>query len=642
MNRTLIICRKYRDIGLLRRFLAKSDVIVASDDPRVQHAARQLDNVVAVSYVEEIASFYSVAPDVKRTVGAIDDWLAGFAVDQKEISTEVLRWGCTVEGGITSQRVQDTLLLINSYSVLLDRIRPSAVAVISPVSVLWEDRVLELVAARRGIPFRQLAPAPLTRLAQTAALRCRPWALTAYRLIHLLRQGGGRLSPQTGQMPGVNGGIVFVLCSNAGNHWENVRPVLHELLRQGAACLNLRWLANERMSARHAPRGPDRGDQSVASHQLESWVGLADILVAFRLSRQLRKKILRSSGTATAWQSLAHQGVPLASLLNESLHHFLSADLPARIVFFRALRKAIGGTMPAAVKPWGAPEGFEYRVISQLWPASHRPLILQYWLGVGMAWPYADPRQHLDLFLAKDAGEAAHVARDYQRTPAQIELVGQIRLAGHREFAETTSPATSRRILGLPVRPQALYVGFDPNCALRGYQSAREQAEITQALLAASAKSPDLVVVVKPHPAYPIDHLSPLFSASNKRHVVVLPHDAPLNHFLNAVDLVVSKYSVLLLEAALMRKVALAVIFDGDPRFRVFGELSLMISDSAALTNRLCQLADDQTERATWMAVRLRQQEEYLTRDYFSPTIDVPAARAAAAIITHADRHHSY
>ena len=595
-----------------------------------------------MSYLEEIASFYSVAAEVKRTVGTIDDWLAGFAADQSELSAEVLRWGCTVEGGITSQRVQDILLLINSYSALLDRIRPSAIAVISPVSSLWEDRVLELVAARRGIPFRQRAPAPRRRLAQTAMARCRPWALTFYRLIHLLRQGGGRLSPQTSPVPGADGGIVFVLCSDAGNHWENVRPVLHELLRQGAACLTLRWLANERMSARHAPRGPDRGDQSVASHQLESWVGLADILVAFRLSRQLRKKILRSSGTATAWQSLAHQGVPLASLLHESLHHFLAADLPARIVFFRALRKAIGGTMPAAVKPWGAPEGFEYRVISQLWPASHRPLILQYWLGVGMAWPYADPRQHLDLFLAKDAGEAAHVARDYQRTPAQIELVGQIRLAGHREFADTTPPATSRRNLGLPDRPQAFYVGFDPNCALRGYQSAREQAEITQALLAATAKSPDLVVVVKPHPAYPIDHLAPLFAASRDGRVVVLAHDAPLSHFLNAVDLVVSKYSVILLEAALMRRVALAVIADGDMRFRVFGELTPVMQDLKALSELLVQLASSPAYRDTWIAERQRLQEDCLQRNYLPQAGSSPAARAATAIIAHARQHHSY
>lgn len=636
----LIVCRTEQGLASLPGLCRDRPVIVVSDDPRVQLAAGRHPGVGQTSYIEQTTSFYAVAPAVRETVEKIDGWLAGFAPLCPDVSTEILRWGCTVEGGLTSQRVQDALLLIDSYQSLLDRIQPGAIALVSSAATRWDDRVLEQIAALRNIPFRQHAPARPRRLGHSLAAWLRPCALAAYRLLHLIRLGGGRPTRRPNPLTEADGRIVFVLCSRALNHAENIRPVILGLVHQGATCLNLRWHATERMPPRGTPEALDFG--ATPSHQLERWVRLRDLWTAFRLSRRLRRRILTAKDHDAPWQRLAYRDVPLAPLLAESLQHFLIAELPARITFVRALQAALGSAVPAAVKPWGAPEGFEYRAISRLWPGTRRPLVFQYWLGVGMAWPYADPRQHLDLFLAKDANESAQVARDYDRDPGQIEVVGQIRLAGHRQFAEATPQADSRRLLGLPDLPGALHVGFDPNCALRGYQSPREQAEITQALLTAARLAQNLVLIVKPHPAYPIDHLAPLFAVADNPRVVVLPRKAPLTHFLNSLDVMVSKYSTLLLEAALMRRISMAVIPDGDARFQVFGQLAPVFSDPTALTHRLCQLAADPAERAAWMAARLRQQEDYLIRNYFPPTNPGPAERAATAIITHANRHQSY
>jgi hypothetical protein len=181
-------------------------------------------------------------------------------------------------------------------------------------------------------------------------------------------------------------------------------------------------------------------------------------------------------------------------------------------------------------------------------------------------------------------------------------------------------------------------VGFDPNCALRGYQSAREQAELTECLLAAARQAPSIVLVVKPHPAYPIDHLSSLFAAA-PTNVIVLPRQSPLSHFLNAMDLMVSKYSTLLLEAALMRRIAMPVILDGDMRFRVFGDLAPVITEPSILTGLLVRLASEPMFRTTWMTENLHRQESHLQRNYLPQPGPNPAARAAAAILAHGERH---
>lgn len=624
----LLVCRTERAWHARGLLPPGQPVVVASNDPRVHVAARSCPGVTDVIYLEPLSSsFYSVAAEVRRAVGLLDEWMAGFAPE----FSEALRWGCTVEGGLTSQRVQDALLLIDATHDLFDRVQPAGIIVHSTGAARFDDRVLVSVAGARGIPCRLATPNRWKRGLDAIQAWLRPASLLTYRLVHLFRRGGGRLTPRVATAPGIEGSVLFVLCSSARNHAVNVQSLILELVRQGTGCAVLTWCAHERMP------WPPPEELLPGTTRLEPWLGWRDVATCLGRARRLHRRIARA--TDTPWPVLTYRGVPLSPLLSESVRHFLIAELPLRLMFRHALLAAIGSRLPVAVKPWGAPEGFEYRQISRLWPDDHRPLMFQYWLGVGMPWPYADPLQRVDLFLAKCQDEAAQVAADYRLPDTALEIVGQIRLAGHREFADTTTVAQSRSVLGLGDIPDTLWVGFDPNCALRGYQSAREQAAITESLLAAVAEAPGLHLLVKPHPAYPIDHLAPLFAAADPARVHVLPARCPLDHFLNAADLMVSKYSTLLVEAALMRRVAVPVIPDGDGRFRVFGELAPVLTDPADLTRLLTDLAGHPARRNAWIADRLRQQEEYLRLNFHPAPGPTAVARAATAILTHAVRH---
>lgn len=591
-------------------------VVVASDDPRVHELARRDPAVVETVYAEPLSSFYTVAPAVRAIVERLDRYSAACAPDL----AEALRWGCTVEGGMTSQRVQDALLLIDACHDLLDRTAPGEIVVCSGGADSFADTILAAVARHRGIPFRCETPAR-SRLIDACRRGCRPWLLLAYRLAHFFRRW---TQPRDGSIASqAEGSFVFVLCSHAGNHWDNIRPVAQDLTRRGARCIAITWTASERIT-------PAPVDATLVKHPLEPWTGVADVIRCLaqsaRLSFQLRRALAEHA------DEFIYRDIALAPLLQASLRHFAVADLPLRLLFRCALAKALGATQPRAVKPWGAPEGFEYRQIAQLWPRQTGPLLFQYWLGVGMAWPYADPHQPLDLFLAKNRDEAAQFCADYRRPALHTAVIGPIRLAGHRQFADETTPRQSRSALGLADAPGALWVGFDPNCALRGYQSAREQVAITESLLAALRAAPLLHLVVKPHPAYPIDHLLPLFQDAPTR-IVLLPARAPLNHFLNAIDLLVSKYSTLLLEAALMRRIAVPIIPGGDARFRVFGDLAPLVSDLSVLTTLLTQLASNPEQRDAWHATRLAEQERYLAENGYLAARDLPAARAAAVLL---------
>lgn len=315
-------------------------------------------------------------------------------------------------------------------------------------------------------------------------------------------------------------------------------------------------------------------------------------------------------------------------MLAESARHFLIAELPQRIRIERSLAVVLRNARPAALKPWG-PEFFEGRAAVRLLPRRCGTLVFHYWLGASMEWPYSDAHRMIDVFLAKGAREAEVAMTSYGLTAAQIELAGSGRFDSLLEYAKKVSVSESRRKLGLPTFG-IRFVGFDPNGALRGFQSVREQVEMTYAILDAARLHPDLVVVVKAHPSYPISHLRPIFKAAALANVIVIPNRAAVLDFLNSVDIVVTKYSTLLLEAALIDRIAVSALFDGEKRFDLFAGMSTLVYSGDELRNLLANTSDE-VEFTNWRRGRIEQQRRALPRHYFQA--HRPAAEHSAAAV---------
>ena len=633
MSHTLVICRSLAGIPRLKLLRLDTPWVVASDDPRVHEVTARLPGVVEVCFLEELAAFYTVSDDVKRIVGRIDAWLSATA-GAIGLPAGTLHWGCTVEGGLTSQRVQDALLLINTYLALLERIHPTQVILISEPEARWEDLVLVATSRQRAVPLQRIAGPRWLEGKSRLAEYLRPLAMRAYHLVHLWRWGGGwrKHAPAPSN---VHDAIVFFLLSSAHKHVENIRPLMGSLQQAGSRVMAICWGAADLIGCQHP--ADQLGRDGLAAIKLEHWTTRGDVAASFNLARQARHHADRNLSQL----DLQYCEIDVRPLLAESFRHFFLCQVPYRIRFQRALLAALAGSTPCAVKPWGAPEGFEYQAISQFWGGRRPPAAFQYWLGIGLPWPYADPRQKLDFFLAKDRREAEQVSRDYELPLTSVEIVGQARFAEHRSFAASISPAASRAAMAVPP-DRTLYVGFDPNCALRGYQSAREQSAITKALLDAVRQAPGLFIVVKPHPAYPIDHLMPQLAASLPANVTVLRRNSSLLEFLNGIDVFVSKYSILLLEAALLDKVSIATIFDGEDRFRVFGSMVETVTSGPALTALLAGLANDPDRLEQWRKHRLTQQAEILAANYPMLSGNTTAARAANSLLLQANRHISH
>jgi CDP-glycerol glycerophosphotransferase (TagB/SpsB family) len=239
------------------------------------------------------------------------------------------------------------------------------------------------------------------------------------------------------------------------------------------------------------------------------------------------------------------------------------------------------------------------------------------------------------LFLAKGPREAAYAIREYNISPENVVVVGQPRIDKQVTFSSTNSPSFSRSALGLS-QGRRRYIGYDPNASLRGFQSSIEQYQTLATLIRIAQRESDVLIVVKPHPSYSIEHLHSEIVAVHLRNVVVLARNSPVEHFLNACDVIITKYSALILESALMQRPAVSVLFDGEDRFKVYGDLPEIARTPQELEALLQQIVTDDDAFVTWRRLRLAHQQAVLP-EFLHRSHRDPAEASAEAILQHLD-----
>ena len=624
MKTCLIICRNPADLSTLKRLTVNDlSVVVASDDPRVQELARNIDGVREVVSIEKKESFFVVASDVKKTIGKIDKWLCSL---NPSLPKGILAWGTQIEGGITSQRVQDVLLLIRSYLFLFSAYDVSEVHTIADPLFGWEDDVLKACAEANSLLFQRHITARGNIWKSVFIKRLLPFARAAYFLLHEVLMGGGRLWRRKSKID-LNGAIIFQLNASSRKHVENVRYIISALAERGQRPVVLCWSAGGRIVR---PTGMEQlSGSGIPTIGLERFVTLVDMLnsllqtvVIFLIGQR------RLSQLAT----LSYEDVPLRILLQESFRYFFVSVLPQRIRYAKALHMCLLSAKPTAIKPWGGADFFEGKLALQLLHDGEGPMYIHYWVGAGIPkWPYTDRTYRPDVFLAKSPFEAELAVQEYGLSDSQVEVAGQARFQKLHLFAAHNSAEMSQRFLNLPFGGK-LYVGVDPGGVLRGYQSYREQLEIITSVLRAAQRMSGLIVVIKPHPSYGIEHLLPLIASYNKcSNIVALSKTAPVDQFMNAIDILVTKFSTLILEAALMGRCAVSAFFDGEERFKVFGDLPEIVNSGEDLYSLIIRLASNRKVFEHWRAERLFHQKELLPRYYYN--CNSPASIAAERII---------
>jgi hypothetical protein len=625
----LVVCHDRSGLQRLREWDAEGRrVVVASDDPEVQRACREGVFAATVCWLERMDSFYGATPDVLRLLDVVNGWLASLAAERRGVASYLLQWMRHVEGGYTTQRLLDAVLLIDSFLELFERYDVTRV-IVCRESGCWEDEVLRAAARCRSIPVEHLT-GHLPRLIvagqriRAAIVACgRP----AYRLVrsvhfflrHTRATRAGARSAEENAAPGGHGNTVVFQLSDCGDkHIENIAPLMHALEREGFSSVVLTCLAPD--TARRA-RAHGLSVEELAMFVPGTAFAGALVRIAGVLCRAYRRKRRFTSDSA-----LSYRGVALGTVVWPAIREYLSTELVKRYVTAAGLTRYFQTRRPSAMKLWGEVSLYEGHLAWKLSSRESRPLLFDYWIGIGIEWPYLPQPNPIDVFFAIGPLQADLMQRSGILSD-RIAIVGSLRYGELAEFARTYSGQQSRRQIGVS-RDYGLHVLWDPNLVIRGYLSPQEQLRVASTLGdVAQTSGRSCALIVKPHPSSSPGAVERWFEMTDKP-VFQVPSAHLPYHAINAADVIVTKISSLGIEAMLMDRPVIAVVLDREPKWRIaFDDGAEHINSEAALTRLLVRLRDEPDFRFAWTERRLAAQRQFLSR-YFAESGDPTGAAA--------------
>jgi hypothetical protein len=624
----LIVCRRIDDAALLPDVVSVDGcrAVVASDDPQVHTFCRARFPSIEVCWIERMESFYPVADDVLALTKLVNEWLTELGRHKLGIPAELMPWMQHVEGGATTQRLQDALLLIRSYDALFEEYSVDRVVILGRAPAKFEDDVLAVTARARGVTVvrhQAFGAGSGPRVAR----RLKAVLGTPYRLLlqsvsiaKVKRLAAARPSHFEFADEAAEGYVFFQLASAAEKHVENIAPLMKALNERGfraAAVSCFLPAADDRIRARGL-RGLD------AAEFLPSAAIIAGAVRVFCTVARAALKNARFKKDA----SLSYRGVPLGRLLWPALSDFLLSELLYRYCLARALQRLFEVYPPVAIKTWGEvslAEGFvAWQVLRH-----DRPLMFDYWIGIGIDWPYWRTDNPVDLFLTTGPIQTRRLT-SLGVAPQRVVPVGTLRYETLFELKRNASVEDSRKRLAVP-SDLDLHIFWNAGAVLRGFNTPREQMTAAKALLDLSAAY-RCGLIIKPHVTHTGEALDRVIDSHPAAPHVVRVTGAELPYVaMHASDVVVTKTSTIGLEAMLLERPVVFLALDGEPKWRAAYEDAVEYVHSLDELDDLFRMLVDAGRRKTWMLGRLAAQERYL-RDYFCSTDTRPELLAAETI----------
>lgn len=605
LNRELIICR---DIHNISKIKPKPDIhyIVASDDIEVHNITTQYPFIKEICWIEEMQSFFNVAEDVKAIVDIINEWLTSLSTP-RTIPSELLFWIKHAEGGLTTQRIQDALLLIDSYLNLIEKTQASTITIITSFGWVWEDEVLIKTADGLDIPVTIIG-----KRHRDIKLFIKLFLREPYYITKFLQSKYSVVRKTKAN----DKEIVFQLCTSEAKHLAHTIPLMKSLQCAGYNPVALCWASHD------CPM--KLKDIGFEAEHLEKYGTLSSIISGeFKLINTWR---IAKNRKSALMEKLQYKNVHLGPLLWPSIQFFFSNSVAQRYRLRTAIKKYYTQHNPAAIRFWtmSFPEG---TIPFNNLPPSHKPLIFG---NTGfhdlLNNPYNDKKDILALDLKLVTGHRQKVKDERHTLPKN-----KITAIGHVSFEHYEDPVTkeaSLKELSIPSN-YSNYIIYDSGTILRGFLTIQEQIKTLTALLNFVKGQPTTALLIKPHPNHKVGFLEAVVASYGLKNVYLIDKGLSMHHCLNASDILITKWSTSGIEAMYLKTPVISVCLDKEQRFRIYNnaaEYAYSIDEFNELLHKAFL--------PEWRDELNNKTDAFLKDNFYIPTDSTPSRLGAEEIIS--------
>ena len=591
---TLLLCRSFEQHKVLLRLVTSNNhrYIVASDDIRVHNLLANCPNIIQVLWITQMDTLYSVAESVITVIKEVNNWLRYKSGCHPAIQ-DLNYWPMHCEGGDTSQRVLDLLLLEKSYESLITRVKIAKLIIINDLVTTWENELIIEIARKYKISVKILEVMQFkNRLRKNLWLYVRPLAVALYRTSQILMVKikcilNSKIKYDPGQ-------IAIQLVSSSKNHQNNSKVLAQALRDEGLDPIIIGWhlgitasdLTNERFKFTELEQSVRVSDLFLTWYRIliSRWRGefrlnVFPITNTLCKNPQVLKNILKRSVLDFYFNDLLDR-----ALLKIASSRFFTYNkvkafrphslvLPQGTIFFRELTRALPDTLVFIQGGW------PYNLYE---PISNKESPI--------------PRNQVRFFACSSLHRKILIEKGF--CMENVTVTGLQWLESIMAFSRITTKLRSRERLGL--QDGEWYVLLDSNSILLGYQTAQEQQKVLNMMLNFAQLNSNCILMIKAHPNSQdtiIKHLVAEYALPNVQLIesLVLPYDA-----INASDLLITKISTMALEAMYLNVPTIGIILDNEPNWKVYEEGIEYENSLYSLRTRLQELLDNRLKRQNW------------------------------------------
>jgi len=611
--------KNLRSFQLLSKSRTESDFIVVSDDNRVLESLKEHNSVISTQHFLLWDSYFSVSTDVIKIIDELNLWFTKIA-NEIGIEPDLIKWFKNPEGGITDQRVQDLTLLIASISKKIQSMAPDEVFLFESSSTIWETTLLEDFCNSRDIKVT-VKYDKFGRIKSRLEYKVISFIKDVYFLLNLLRV---KLFSSHKDEGSLEGKILFQLCSSTDRHLSNVSHLMQALHSRKHKVVALCWNVSEPI--RFNPSSSQIRDLGLEAINLEKYINLLDIYESYRQRRLLRKVL--SNSIKELDNFVSYKGLEaLTDHLKDSLHHTIEIDFIQRMHIDASIKNLLNKAgIPLAVKTWGVNEFFEGIALWKNIKDLGKCLRFNYWIGLSFDPVYTFKDEDLHLFLASDTSQKDQVKKGYGLKEDDIKIVGHTRHIPILQFKEIYTSEESKKILKIRDN-KSLVIGFDAGMVKLGEYTSSEQSLHLNLLIDTIRKYSDIQLIVKEHPRQGSSNfLKEIILSENIDQLKLLKRTDSAYHFLNSVDILVTKFSTIGLEGMYFNVPVISCNFLNEEKLKIYGEAADYLLSPEEMILKLKQICSDKEFYDKWRSDQLEVQRRYisnqllLTQDEYGST----------------------
>ena len=612
----LLVCNDIRDFKKISKIDLSNftNVIVASDDIKVHKKCEKL-KIYKSTFLQQPISHSKVSANVVKMIDKVNDYLS--KVDELEIfDKKDLFWDYHVEGGYTTQRLQDILLAIECADHICSEHE------ISEIIIIGDDDTIETKILKKIAIIKRFKISFYGQRFFIHQNKIKDFIRPFY---YLFRSLICKMTSKKLNSLDKKNIILFQMCNTVPSYVQNILFPQNELTNNNLVPLNMVW-----GSTKEVKKIIDMGYMAVAIEYYlkykDIFQSLYKIILVFIKYKTLKNKFYDNS-------IFIYKGVEIGDLVFDSIYKYIYTDGPENYRYKIAAKNFVNKYSKnfIAIKYCGAKFLTKGSILSQI--IEDKYLKFEYSLGVNFEMEYtqyAVKKNHVFLnnnfirFVSNEI-EKKQLVNTLGFTDDSVIVFGNGRFNKHFDNIKNLNKANSKKKIGIK-KNYEIYALLDLQAPVPGYMSAEEIIYLLNVLISVAREQPNMALIIKPYPSVNSNLLSEII-ANRTNNVYLVDKSSLPDDALNIADVIFSNRSMGV-ESMIYDVQVISMVLDMKTTFKFFGNAAEYIYDKNELYFFLKKIFFSKSNFMNWKNLYKKKREQFI-QEYFPKT-----KKSSAKILT--------